>query len=357
MSAADPRDPELERVYRELDAVEPPSDIDAAVSARARAAVGTMRSDAGASASAPAEQHPASRTSAASASVRDLSRTRGATPHSMDGDDEPPSELWPMRDPHGPLLRWRVPIAVAATLVVAGSLVFLMQADDRTDGVLTPREPPSAAASRATKPPLGAKPEGVAEAERNRAERAAQPPQASPAPRSAERPAGGPPSMAATPAPSPPPAPAQARERAGDRSGSSEGTNAGNAARPPFVVEIDGPRTQTLSDDALSSEARTRAPPPAAAADEASARAAVPDAAPTREASGSPTATGNVAGAAPRAAQEQAPAVARDTPLELVERIRALRRAGREDEARRLLGELTQRYPAFELPQDLRDLR
>jgi hypothetical protein len=122
-------------------------------------------------------------------------------------------------------------------------------------------------------------------------------------------------------------------------------------------VEIDGRRTQTLSDDALSSEARTNAPPPSATADEASARAAVPEAAPPREASGSPAATGNGAGAAPRAAQEQAPAVARDTALELVERIRALRRAGREDEARRLLGELTQRYPAFELPRDLRDLR
>jgi molybdenum-dependent DNA-binding transcriptional regulator ModE len=46
-----------------------------------------------------------------------------------------------------------------------------------------------------------------------------------------------------------------------------------------------------------------------------------------------------------------------DTADELVERIRALRREGREEEARTLLRALTERYPAFELPRDLRDLR
>jgi hypothetical protein len=45
-----------------------------------------------------------------------------------------------------------------------------------------------------------------------------------------------------------------------------------------------------------------------------------------------------------------------DTPETLVERIRALKRAGRTDEALRALAQLKERYPAFRVPEDLRDM-
>jgi TolA-binding protein len=43
-----------------------------------------------------------------------------------------------------------------------------------------------------------------------------------------------------------------------------------------------------------------------------------------------------------------------DAPEAIVERIRSLRRAGRDDQARALLRELVARHPGFILPEDLR---
>ena len=52
----------------------------------------------------------------------------------------------------------------------------------------------------------------------------------------------------------------------------------------------------------------------------------------------------------------EAPA-SHDTPEKGVERVRRLLREGREEEARQVLTELVRRYPAYEIPEDLRGLR
>jgi hypothetical protein len=45
------------------------------------------------------------------------------------------------------------------------------------------------------------------------------------------------------------------------------------------------------------------------------------------------------------------------SPEAIVERVRALRREGREEEALKLLRELAEQHPDFELPEDLRPAR
>ncbi|MCX7891883.1 MAG: hypothetical protein N2544_05885 [Burkholderiales bacterium] len=280
MSGADPRDRELASVWREASCEDPPRRLDDAILARAREAVAAR--DAG-----------------------------------------PPSELWPLAHPRSWLMRWRVPLAVAATLVVSATLTLLVydygiEAPPPvvTDGPLPKGAPPARPATPGTttdRAPAAPAPEATEPA---KAAAGALPP-----PPAATREA-----PSATPPP-PEAAPGRATmpEREGEAPGASrEMPGARALGRAPAAAGDVAPRT-------APAPSVTPAAPPAAARD-----AALPA---QREQ------------AAPDAAREQGAALA--TPEAYVERIRELRRAGRDAEARALLEELRRRFPAFALPEDL----
>jgi len=329
MSTRDPRDHELEGLYGDLDRVEPPPRLDAAILARARDDAGQPDARAAASAAnVVREPKPRGDVDARRSRAPQNGRRDAQMPgRPAADDDEPPSELWPMRDPHGPLMRWRVPIAVAATLAIAGSLVFLMQADDRTDVLLAPHE-----SLRSSTPPAQATPsaaKGAVPGEDAVGNAAGPVPSAPPS------------SDSAVAAEKP-----QLRERA---------TAAPRAAREDADTGDGANVSPRLAQEA------PRAPAPGAMAGSREAQAVAPapwseGAQKREEPATSPTAMESADRSLPRA-QREPPTQSTGTADELVERIRALRREGRDEEARRLLRELTERYPAFELPRDLRDLR
>jgi hypothetical protein len=339
MSAGDPRDPELEGLYGDLDRLEPPPRLDAAILARARGAGQLDARAAAPAANVVREPEPRKGVDARRSRALENGRREAQMPAPPADDDEPPSELWPMRGRPGPLMRWRVPIAVAATLAIAGSLVFLMQADDRTDGLLAPRESLPATTAPAQAPPSAAK--GAVPGE-DAARNAAGPvPSAPPSSRAAARSsdAAGPTSDAALAAQRP-----QVRERAAAAPGaSSEDAKPGDGASVSPRLAQEAPRAPSAA--AGSPEARAVAPAPWS------------EGAQKRQAPATSPKPVESADRSLPSAQRELPTTSTGTADELVERIRALRREGREEEARRLLRELGERYPAFELPRDLRDLR
>lgn len=336
MSGGDPRDRELDGLYRETATETAPARLDAAIRTRARETAGVATHGA-VGHRAPLQPLPGPAAAAADEGARmtrDADDRRAPRPE-VEPDDDPPTELWPMRAPHGVLLRWRVPIAVAATLVVAGSLVFLMPAGERTDvGLATPDDARTVAARSphvaADDARLGAKGSAAASGA----------------------------SAASDPSPqtelsAAPPAPA-ANRAGGPASGSDTGreptTASATAARASAEREVsrhaasetgDGRTRQSAAPTPLAPRVATDAEPPGTAAGERGAVGAkAPDASDAR---------GLAESATPLAADE--------TPEALVERIRTLRRAGRQDEARKLVAELVARHPAYPLPEDLRDLR
>jgi hypothetical protein len=340
MSTRDLRDPELDRLYGDLDRVEPPPRLDAAILARAR---GAAQPDAPATASAASvarERNPRGDVDAHPSRAPQDGRRDGQMPGRRPADDdEPPSELWPLRDRPGPLMRWRVPIAVAATLAIAGSLVFLMQADDRTDVLIAPRESPVAGVPHAPATPSDAQGAGPGEdAARSDAGPA---PSLPPSSRAADRSldAAGPTSDSAVAGQKP-----QGPGRAAAAPGASQHANTSKDSSLP-------PR---LAQEAPAAPSATARPPGA----RAGAPAPGSEGARKREAPAtSPTPVESVDRSLLRGGRREGSTESTDTADELVERIRALRREGREEEARALLRALTERYPAFELPRDLRDLR
>jgi hypothetical protein len=275
----DLRDPNLDRAYRETPRDEPPPELDERIRAAARRAVGTRPQ--------PLERHAADE------------RRRSWTS------------------------RWRVPLSVAATLVIAATLTVMMQDEERRprDDAGRGLSPMIAPAREAEKPapPAASAPDAGAVRELRSA----------PAP--------------AAPATAPPaaePAPAQKLERAR----SVEQPAAADSVEPARQLEM---RRQA--------PAPAAAPPPAAPAPLPApqpALKAVPQTAPAGAASESLRRDRNLGDRPERAVREAAPPALR-TPEAWVELIRSLRMQGREAEATAELAELRRAYPDFQLPADL----
>jgi hypothetical protein len=315
MTSRDPRDNEIESAWRDAARDEPPRRLDDAILARAREAVAPRA-------------------------------------------DEAPSELWPLPHPRSWLMRWRVPLAVAATLVVSATVTLLVY----DTGM---EEPPPVVTDRPLRQAVPPSPsDGAARTE-------------APAP----RPAAPVPSVAPTqPAAEAAPAPATRREgRPADRDRTQREPAAEPSAESRRVEPPVGPtagepkRADEAPGASREAPAVTTAPVPERAPAAAGAVAPIaPRAVPAPMAAPPPSATvpgpAPVQQAAPRdnavlekrdeAAQPapaaRAKAAAFATPEAYVERIRELKKAGRETEARELLEELKRRFPAFELPEDLK---
>jgi hypothetical protein len=345
MTSRDRRDEAIERAWRDASRDEPPRHLDDAILARAREAV------------APRVE-------------------------------EAPSELWPLAHPRSWFMRWRVPLAVAATLVVSATVTLLVY----DSGM---EEPPPVVTDRPLRkapPPAPPAPSGAVIEKESAAAPSAQPALSGTV--AEKQPASAPP-----PAPPPakpsadvvPPAPSATREaqpverkRAQPEAASTTQPSAesGRAPAPPDVAPgRAGTPEPRRAEEALgaSREAPAAAPAPTAAPVPERAPAAAgavaptaPRAAPAPMAAPPPPAAPTTAPPVPQAAPRdnavrekrdeslqaapgtRARAAALATPEAYVERIRELKRAGREAEARELLEELKRRFPAFELPDDLK---
>ena len=336
MTTPDPRDRELEGAWRDASRDGPPRHLDDAILARAREAVSPRK-------------------------------------------EEPPSELWPLSHPRSWFMRWRVPLAVAATLVVSATVTLLVY----DSGM---EEPPPVVIDRplrkAAPPPGLPAPAGAAKEQEAAAPAPVSPAPAAPTVDTAK------PSTDATK----PPAPAQKREApAGEPQRAQPEAPTMGAPASAESGRVVAPQPKR-AEEALGASREAPAPPPvvtpAPSAAPAPPAAPAPSTAPVPE--HAPAAAGAVAPTAPRAAPApmaapprpaaqgaprdnavlekrdessqaapaaRAKAAAFATPEAYVERIRELRRVGRDAEARELLDELHRRFPAFELPDDLKVAR
>ena len=366
----DPRDPLLDDAYRESARDEPPRSLDARILARARESV------------APRE--------------------------------EAPSEMWPLRRPQHWLMRWRVPLAVAATLLVSATITLMIQ-DTGVDVVLEDAPPddrfppPRVTERRADRggetagpltKPMPAEAGRSAEVPIPAAEaipKVPEPPfvmmrgadELRPPPASAKRetaPAGPELQAGAVPAPSRAVVPPGSRSESFSAPGSqAESTlsmrddaatrererreSAGNdleQSRRSLDVTSSAkaptPLTKAESPEVGGTVSALPAPPTSAFPETPAERATVQlQRAPSAELPRGSAAAPPLAAAPPAPAAAEpipaAPGHGLATPEAFVERIRELRRAGRETEARELLEELVRKYPAFPLPDDLRARR
>ena len=319
MTDPDLRDPNLDRAYRETPRDEPPSEVDERIRAAARRAVGTRPQS--------LEQQAADE------------RRRSWTS------------------------RWRLPLSVAATVVIAATLTVMVQEEDRR-----PRDDSGRGAARMDTAPLKkAQPAAPAASSSDAAgDRLNQLPAAAPAQPSAPAPAPTAPPVQPSgravpksaaepvvPSPSIPPPQPKREERAFE-------------AQRPAAAEPAPPAPAEL-EMRWQSTAPAAAPPPAAPAPPPAAAPAPPPAlqsapaprpaakatqeiAPAGAASGSLQRDRNL-GDRPERASREASAVR--SPEAWVEYIRSLRAQGRETEATAELAELRRAYPDFQLPADL----
>lgn len=277
MTDPDLRDPNLDRAYRETPRDEPPPALDERIRAAARRAVGT-------------------RPQSLEQQAGDARRRSWAS-------------------------RWRVPLSVAATLVIAATLTVMVQDEERrprddagtgvSPMIVVPREPeqraPPAASARDAAP--------------------ARKPGSVPAPAAPAAPS--PPSPAAEPAP-------KLEERA---------------------RSVEQPAATGSMEAARQLEMRRQAPapaaaPPLAAPAPAPALKAAPQTAPAGAASESLRRDRELGDRPERASREAAPSAIR-SPEAWVELVRSLRMQGREAEATAELAGLQRAYPDFRLPADL----
>ena len=328
MTRRDPRDEGIERAWRDASQDAPPRRLDDAILARAREAVAPRA-------------------------------------------EEPPSELWPLPHPRSWFMRWRVPLAVAATLVVSATVTLLVYdsgmeepppvvtdrplrkpAPDASGGAAiekqraptqtVPSMPPLPSGASAEKPPVAAPPG---------------PPRA-PAEPSADVAPSPPAVKREVPAAEPPPAQREAATTgaAADRSASPEAKRAqealGASREAPAAAQAPSPAPTPERAPSAAGAAAPTAPRPAPAPMAAPPPTAAPQAAPRDNA-----VLEKRDETAPAAPAARAKSTALATPEAYVERIRELKRAGRDAEARELLEELKRRFPAFELPDDLKQTR
>lgn len=308
MNEPDPRDPRLDAAYRDAATEEPPAAIDERIHAAARRAV-------------------------------------AAGPQSLEARAHAEAQRsW--------IARWRVPMSIAATVVVAVTLSYMVEREEaqlaRVDGLPSRAPPPAAAVAttEAQKAPAAAPPPDPALAERTanagsaRTETGAAE-SARPLPRATEE--------------RPPPAPAPAAKAQARADGPAangmlakeaerrEGaTDAAPPASPPSQVKVAPAETQAAPAAAAS------APPPAPAP--------VAKPAPARdlaEPAGRDRAFADRPGRMERGAASVSAEQKVRTPAEWLEELRRLKTAGRTDEFVKELAEFRKRYPDYKLPADL----
>jgi hypothetical protein len=291
----DLRDPSLDRAYRETPRDEPPPELDERIRAAARRAVGTRPQS--------LEQQAAD------------ARRRSWTS------------------------RWRLPLSVAATVVIAATLTVMMQEEERRPrddagrGVSPMKVEPAREAERPAPPPASAP---------DAARSAPAAPPAAPAPQSRELESARQPA-AARPEPAVQP---KREERALEAQQPATAVSA-----PPVPTEQLEKRQQAPAPAAAPPPA---APPPIPA--QGPALKAMPQTAPAGAASDALRRDRNLGDRPDRAGREGALSAVR-TPEAWVEHIRTLRAQGREAEATAELAELGRAYPDFQLPPDLRGPR
>lgn len=325
------RDPRLDRAYRAGAREEPPAHLDAAILAAAR-------------------------------------REVGARPHAVSAR----------------LRAWRVPVSIAAVVVLSVSLVTLVREEgggkleqptaifEHTRPAETAPAPPAAAPEEAAKAPARATPPAAAPAARDEValgatasakiagEAARREDQARAGqPAAPELPAGRP--SAAAPSPQPFPAAPAAPERrpilAADQvagagtaapSAGIRGSEVEASAAPAEPVAVPKPaarmmqRDRAATDDAAGSISAERPPAAVAPAEKPRPRAEA------RAQQGGPTLADTARVAALVKELEPQP------PAKWLERIEALRREGRKGEADELLTEFKRRFPDHPLPPELR---
>jgi resuscitation-promoting factor RpfA len=328
-----------------------------------------------------------------------LGRVYGAAPR-----DEPPArldaailaaarrEVGARPRPVSALRAWRVPVSIAAVVVLSASLVTLVREEGGDELYQAVRPDVPRAAPPAARAPQPA--EGAAKAEAREA-----PPAGQGAPPSADTPASPPAdtrnrdatgtssraqergsSRQSEPAPKADPKPFQdAPEGAGERAASPPPV-ADDSARAPAAIMKRSPAPEMpprppKAAEATAPEARRPPSPSAKAAPAAPSRAMRSERdMPAREDAGGPAMGGAASGPrameAPRvtgelsAPRESTPVVQSrvaamvkeldvQPPERWLERIQALRRDGQSAEAQDLLAEFKRRYPVYPLPPEL----
>jgi hypothetical protein len=290
----DLRDPNLDRAYRETPRDEPPSELDERIRAAARRALGTKPQS--------LEQQTADRA------------RRGWTS------------------------RWRVPLSVAATLVIAATLTVMMQEEERR-----PRDDAGRAVSPAIVAPM------------REAERPASPAAGAPdAARSAPAPAAQPP---APPGAAPD---APVRARAAPAPALEPTTRPGAAPEPKREERALEAQRPAAAEQAPATpgqlEMRRQTAVPAASPPPPAAPAPAPKPALQSQPAGAASDVlrrDRALGDRPERASREASGNALRSPEAWVELIRSLRAQGRDAEATAELAELRRAYPDFQLPPDL----
>jgi hypothetical protein len=299
MNEPDPRDPRLDVAYRDAANDQPPAAIDERIRAAARRAV-------------------------------------AAGPQSLEARARADAQRsW--------VARWRVPVSIAATVVIAVTLSYMVQDEavqkTQIDGLPSSAPPPAAA---------------VAPAEEAKERAPAVAPKPVPAPLESAADA----ASARVVAPAAPPSPTDNQTRA-----------AAERPRPlpaPEPARADAPAANGIL--AKESERRQAAgdplPPPAPPAMRAAPATAVPAAppppaaapAPAREAA-APAGRDRAFADRPDRMERGAASVSAEqkvrTPEEWLEELRRLKASGRTDEFVKDLAEFRKRYPDYKLPADL----
>jgi hypothetical protein len=311
MSDAEKRDPRLDAAYRATPREEPPAEIDERIRAAARRAV-----------------------SAGPQSADAAAQARG-------------QRSW--------VSRWRVPVSLAATVLIVVTLTVMMQDEEsrrakldvQMNGTPPAGEAPKPAAPAAeaaridertaspSAPTFGRRPSANGD---TRAPAETQVP--APAPRESAKPSG----------PAANDAPAEERRQAGSATAVPQAARAVPAAPPPAVSPATAP-PQGAPAASPPSEAAASPPVPFPAQAPAPALPAVPSRetveALSRDRSVAERPTRMERGAVSAAAEPKA-----RTPEAWLEEIRRLRAQGRDAEAAMELAEFRKRHPDFVLPPD-----
>lgn len=284
------RDPRLDSAYRASPRDEPPLELDERVRAAARRAV--------------------------SAGPQSLeARARAGT-----------GQSW--------IARWRVPVSIAATVLLAVTLSYMVQEEDARRVPID--EPPSAARAPAAVAPAAEAPKRAdAEAERRTDERAAEPRAAAPAASVAREKHA--PAETQRPAPAPAPAPPAKIEAP--------------AAAGAVANELEKRRTESAAPAAPAPIAPVAKPAPAAPT--APAMRAAPTGDAVEQLSRDRT-LADRPGRIERGAAAPTAVEAKARPPEAwIEEIRRLKAQGRDAEAAAELAEFRKRHPDYKLPADL----
>jgi len=310
MNEPDPRDPRLDVAYRDAATDEPPAAIDERIRAAARRAV------------APGPQSLEAR---ARAEVR---------------------RSW--------IARWRVPMSIAATVVVAVTLSYMVEREDarlaRVDGLpssappqamaVAPAEGAKAPAPTAAPTPDLAQSERAAKVESARADAAVAPSENLPERAIAEL---------------PPPAPAPAARLPGRAGGpAANGMLAEEAERRQAATDTAPPASPPPQMRVAPAEMQAAPAPAASAPPPAPAPMVKP--APARDLA-EPAGRDRAFADRPVRMERGAASVSAEqkvrTPEEWLEELRRLKAAGRTDEFVKELAEFRKRFPDYKLPADL----